>query len=116
MNESIDAIRAILVILNFALCSALGWACLCRLNVMEGKDTRTVFRLKYAVLLTAATAGGFCPLFGEWPTWTQCGMTGAVLFQLAGGARAWANGVPVYAKSDPAPFDALDTEPMEVAR
>lgn len=91
---------------NFAICSAIGWACLCRINLMHGRETRLIFRLKYSVLLTAAGVAGFVPmLFPEAAPLALAALSGAVLFQLAGGARAWRGGVPEYAKSDPAPFD-----------
>lgn len=111
-----------LALLNLLVCGALVWTCVCRLNVMSGAGTLRTFRLKYVVLFTAAVASAFSPvLFREWPTMTQIGISGAFLFVLGAGSKAWKHGVPQYAQSDPAPlgepelpFDEEDTRPMEL--
>jgi len=105
MQLSAEATLFFLMV-NFLICSAIAWSCLCRINLMHGKQTRMVFRLKYSILLTAASVAAFLPAL--FPTLAPVALAvfgAAVLFQLAGGARAWRGGVPQYAKSDPQPFD-----------
>lgn len=94
--------RLLLALLNFALASGIGWACLCRVSVMSGANTRKLTRAAYAVLMLAAAGTGLSPvLFREWPTWIDVLMNGAVLLYMASGIRAWRNGVPSFAKSGP---------------
>jgi len=51
-------------LINFAVCSAIGWACICRLNDSISKDYKRA-RMRYTLLLAGATASGCAPvLFG----------------------------------------------------
>lgn len=85
---------------NFAICSAIGWTCICRLSQMSAGTTRRAYRAKYAVLVGAATASGFSlTLFGEWPGITDLAMSSAVLLHLALGRSAWLGGIPDYART-----------------
>jgi hypothetical protein len=94
----------LLAAINLLVCSIVGWTALCRIYLMEARTTRWIFRLKYALLLGAATGSGFSPiLFGDWPTVSQVLITATFAFVLAAGARAWHFGVPTYAQRQPAP-------------
>lgn len=102
MNVSYWDERLLLALLNFALASGIGWACLCRVSVMSGADTRKLTRAAYAALMLGAAASGLSPmLLREWPGWGDVLMNGAVLLYMASGIRAWRNGVPSFAKSGP---------------
>ncbi len=90
--------QSLLAFLNLALCAALGWTCLCRLNLMERSTTLPSFRAKYSVLITAAVASALGPLAGIWPNLAQVLLTGAFVFVLAAGTSAWRDGVPGYAQ------------------
>lgn len=88
----------LLALINLAVCTAIGWSCVCRIAVMDGRTTLLSFRLKYAFLLVAATASGFGPaLLGSWPEVADVLLNTAFLYMMAGGARAWRGGVPDYA-------------------
>lgn len=83
-------------LVNFVLCSAIGYVCACRFSVMS-RDTRLVFRAIYALLFTAATASGFQPLlFGEWPGVADLLFATSVLIFVASGMRTWRSGAPAY--------------------
>jgi hypothetical protein len=99
----------LLALVNFALCSAIGWACICRIAVMSADTTRKTYRAAYAVVLVCASASGLAPiLWREWPGPGQLAMSVAVLAVLALGVSSWRHGPPTYARSAPAPLDALD--------
>lgn len=94
-----EEFQLIIALLNWVVCSFMGWTSACRINLMEGDSTRRVFRANYALLFTTAYVSGFSPiLFGEWPTISQVGVTAAFAFVLASGAPAWRAGIPAYAR------------------
>lgn len=98
--------KCLLALANFAMCSAIGWACVCRISIMDAASTRRIFRVMYTFLFGAATASGFSPwLFGEWPGVGHVLLTAAFVFVLASGAGAWRKGLPDYARTAPAPLD-----------
>lgn len=101
-----------LAVLNFALCSAIGWACVCRFSSMSHGTTRMRFRAGYTLLFMAASVSGFSWLVGEWPGPGQIAMAVAWIALLGVNAGNWRGGPPDYARSDRAP---LDTRPMERA-
>lgn len=100
--------RHLLAILNFMLCSLIGWSCICRWVQMTAKATRRDVRGAFAVLFAGATASGFSPIFWhEWPGWGDVSLALGVVLVLIVGAREWRTGQPEYAKSGPAPLDSL---------
>lgn len=87
----------VVALLNFALCSAAGAICLCRL-VKMGPNTSAGFIGRYALLFTAATSSGFQPLlFGEWPGAADVLMSATLVLFLSSSRRAWRSGTPAYA-------------------
>lgn len=57
----------LLSLCNLLICTAIGWACICRLNTDICKR-HTLARARYTLLLTGATASGLEPLlFGVRP-------------------------------------------------
>lgn len=92
----------LLTAINFGLCTALGWTCLCRLNLMS-LSTRRSFRAKYSVLLAAATLSGYGWLIGLWPNLGQVVLTAAFVYVLAAGSSAWRSGPPSYAQTSAQP-------------
>lgn len=84
---------------NFGLCAAIGWACLCRVAMMSVSTTRTRFRFGYTLLMVASACSGLSPvLWGEWPGPGQIGMGLAALYVIGWGAQNWRSGPPVYAR------------------
>jgi hypothetical protein len=96
----------LLALLNFVLCSAIAWACVCRIAVMSAGTTLKSYRAAYAVLLVCASASGLAPiLWREWPGPGQLAMSIAALYVIALGVRNWRGGPPDYARSGPVPLD-----------
>jgi len=61
-------------LVNFAVCTAIGWACICRLNDSVSRHYKRA-RVRYTLLLAGATASGCAPvLFSAMPN------TGHTLF------------------------------------
>ena len=99
-------ILMLMALTNFAVCSAVGWACVCRFSVMSESSTKVDFRLGYTLLFSAATASGLGPwLWGEWPGPGQIAMSLAALFVIGRGLRNWRAGPPDYARSGPVPLE-----------
>jgi hypothetical protein len=89
-------------ILNFLLCTGIGWVCLCRFAVMSAKTTRAMYRLRYVLILVAFCASGFSGLlFGERAGVSQVLVSAAVLVYMASGVSNWRNGPPGYARHHP---------------
>ncbi len=105
-------LRIALLLANFAVCSALGWACVCRMARMSRATTCARFRAGYTVLYVAATASGFSVwMFNEWPGPGQLGMGAAALYIVALSAHNWRDGPPDYARTEPAPLPTTHTQP-----
>lgn len=99
--NSHDAVH-LMAFLNFAICTGIGWSCVCRLAMMSAETTKAIYRRKYEILFTAATASGFSPLlFGEWPGFAQLGMSLAALMMCIDSAKSWKHGVPHQAMKPP---------------
>lgn len=99
-----------LALINFALCTGIGWACVCRISSMSRETTKARFRAGYAVLMVAATASGLSPLlWREWPGPGQIAMAVAALYVLGWGAQNWRTGPPSYAKLPELLEDELET-------
>lgn len=99
MNEQL-----MLATLQFALCTAIGVACLCRINLMRGKDTLLFYRFAYSAMLGVATACGFSPLLlHEWPNRSSVLMSAGVLIVVCAGLKNWRGGAPAYTQKEPRP-------------
>lgn len=85
--------------LNFAVCAAIGWACLCRVAMMSKQTTRIRFRLGYTLAMVASVCSGLSPvLWGEWPGPGQISMGIAAAYVVGWGAQNWRYGPPSYAR------------------
>lgn len=51
----------IAALVNFVICIAIGWACICRLNDVVSRDYKRA-RMRYTLLLAGATASGCAPV------------------------------------------------------
>lgn len=92
--------RVALAFVNFALCTAIGWSCLCRIASMSRETTCCHYRAVYVLLVVAASASGFAPvLFREWPGPGQIVLALACLSYLAASSRRWRGGPPDYART-----------------
>lgn len=64
---------------NLAICLAIGWACICRLNSNISRRFRLA-RARYALLLAGAMSSGLQPLmFGTWSSIADVIFNSAVL-------------------------------------
>jgi hypothetical protein len=91
-----------LALVNFALCTAIGWSCVCRFSSMSKATTKARFRGGYTMLMVAATVSGLSPLlWREWPGPGQIAMAFAALYVLGWGAKGWRFGPPPYARKEP---------------
>jgi hypothetical protein len=86
--------RSLFALLNWFVCSAVGWACICRISVTSRATTRWLTRASYAALLMTSSASGFGPLAQHWPGWPELLMNCAVLLLLIDGMKRWKGGVP----------------------
>lgn len=96
---------ALMNLVNLVLCCAVGWACICRLNLLNRHvDMRP--RLMFCLLLTGATAHGMAPwLFRESAGFGDTILSAAVLISFLLSAHRWRQGAPVGLTA-PAEFDA----------
>lgn len=86
--------RQLLALFNWAICCAIGWACICRISVTSIETTRGLTRWSYAALFAAATASGYGPFADHWPGWADVAMSTAVLLLMLDGAKHWRLGLP----------------------
>jgi hypothetical protein len=101
-------VRQALALLNFVLCTAIGYSCVCRFAIMSAATVAPSWRLRYVVVMVAATTSGLSPwLWGEWPGPGQITMAFACLYVIGLTARGWKAGPPSYA-SRPMPLDDGD--------
>lgn len=98
-------VRQALALANFLLCSAIGYSCVCRFAIMSAQTVTASWRLRYVIVMVAATCSGLSPwLWGEWPGPGQIAMAVACLYVIGITARGWRDGPPSYA-SKPMPLD-----------
>lgn len=96
-----------IAVANLALCTAIGWSCLCRLNSRVSRD-HLLARVRYTLLLAGAFTSGFQPvLFGTWPSVSTVIFTAAVLLFLIFNAMRWGEG-PAPALAVEISFTAID--------
>lgn len=83
-----------MIFLNLALCSALGWSAICRLNKTHKAVVARV-RIAYIALMLAATGSGLqFWLWGSVPDWDAIGFATALLVMMALSVKNWRRGVP----------------------
>lgn len=87
---------------NLALCQAIVFVCLCRLNLMNKKVLSRV-RSEYAGYIGGAFISGLQPMWGEWPQWGSVALAAALLLGLIFGGIGWRRGPPESA-TEPAPL------------
>ena len=76
-------------ILNWALCTGIGWLCIGQLNSCRCREN-LYDRARYVLLLAGAMASGLQPLlFSTWPAWADVFMGFTVLFGMAINAVRW---------------------------
>lgn len=98
--------RLLTALLNLAITTATGWACVCRIGVMSAATTRPATRAAYALMFAASFLSGFSPaLLREWPGWSDILVNAAILVLMFSTLRVWRRGVPDYARSAPAQLD-----------
>lgn len=90
-------------IANLAICAAIAFISLCRLNAMEGPVLYRV-RSEYAGYIAGALGAGFQPWWGEWPEWGSLLIAGALLVGLIASSHAWRHDTPPETASDHAPL------------
>ena len=74
---------------NLAICLAIGWACICRLNSNISRRYRLA-RARYALLLAGAMSSGLQPLmFGTWSSVADVIFNSAVLAGLVLNVVRW---------------------------
>lgn len=87
-------LHQLLAMAHLGLCTAIVWACICRLN----SDICRRFRLpraRYALLLGGALTSGLQPmLLGSWPSVADAVFAGSVLGYLAINVVRWHRGKP----------------------
>ena len=99
----------LLAMANLAICLAIGWACICRLNsqisrrylLARARYALLLARARYALLLAGAVSSGLQPLmFGSWSSIADVIFNSAVLAGLALNVARW------YAPKDGGQHDA----------
>lgn len=89
---------------NLLLCIAIAGVCLCRLRLTD-LHTRVGVRVKYSGIGGAALVFGLSPWVGEWPGWTGCAFSAAVLVGLLSSSSRWSGQAPIETHSDYAPLE-----------
>lgn len=100
--------RLLLALANFLLCTGIGWCCICRFHHMSADTTRRSVRIAFSLLFAGASASGFSPvLFAHFPGPGHVALAIGILAVLIAGASEWRHGLPEYARTAPAPLDAI---------
>lgn len=82
----------LLAVFNLALCTAIVWACICRLNTQLCKRLYAP-RARYTLLLAGAVASGLQPvLFAGQPNWGTVIFSACVLAGLVINVARWSIG------------------------
>lgn len=97
-----------LAFVNFTLCSLICWSCFCRLRTMSAETVPAPWRLRYVVLMVAASTSALSPWWNEWPGPGQICMALGALYVIGLTAVGWKGGPPSYAlRRDRVPNDWL---------
>jgi hypothetical protein len=81
--------QTIMSLLSFAICSGIGFVCVCRLNSPICKSSN-LLATRYALVLTGATAYGFQPiLFKTYPNEAGIFFIACVLVSLVLNLERW---------------------------
>lgn len=93
---------------NLAICVAIFFISVCRLNAMGGGALYRV-RSEYAAYIAGSLVCGLQPWWGEWPQLGTLTIAGVLLIGLLCSGHAWRHNhqdtVPDIAKGDPAPTE-----------
>lgn len=87
-----------LLAINFAVCAAGAWVCICRMSAMSGSRTKPSIRWQYAIWFSYFVASAISWTYDEPASLTQTIMSAAVLLQLGLGFHAWRYGPPSYTR------------------
>lgn len=86
--------ETVLILVNFAACSLIGWICICRLNLL-GRQSDWRVRAQFTAYFVGAQANGFGFLFWEdHPTVGSTLLSIAVLAGLMMSRHRWSRGAP----------------------
>lgn len=81
-------------LINFVLCAAIFWSCMCRLRLIT-RDTKESFRWLYIIVCNSAIASGLRgPLFGSVADWFDVISSAACLSLLLMSAHRWQGRAP----------------------
>jgi hypothetical protein len=87
----------LLALLNFLICLAGGWVCLCRLGAMQGGKTKLTIRWQYTMWFSLLTCSGFSFAFGHATTFMEVLLAAGIVSHLLIGFSVWRHGPPAYA-------------------
>lgn len=91
---------------NAALCGAIVFISVCRLNTMQGSVLLRV-QSEYAGYIGGAFASALQPWWNEWPQWGSLAIAGALLLGLLFSGHAWRKDKPPITATAPAPLGDL---------
>lgn len=99
----------LLQLAHVAVCLALAWACLCRINKMSQDTTRPGIRAAYALLLADAVAVATLPMWlpDAWGRWASISLALGYLVVMAANSSGWKEGPPEHTRTGPGDFDDL---------
>jgi hypothetical protein len=103
LSEASEAVRAAFVIANFLACTFVGWACICRFARMSARTVRLEYRLRYVLLMVAASASGWSFLWGEPAGPGALSMVVATIVGLLVSAPRWRQAPPEEVRPPEAP-------------
>ncbi len=102
---------------NLAICAAIFFISVCRLNAMEG-DVLLRVRSEYAAYLAGSLVAGLQPWWGEWPQIGSLSIAGVLLLGLLCSGHAWRIGsydfAPEIVTTDKPPLD-VDLTPKDAS-
>lgn len=97
--------EAALNLANFGFCTAIWWACVCRLNLLSS-DSEWRARAMFTLVLFGATAHGLAPwFFGERAGLGSTVFSASILLGLVLTSHRWRAGAPDDLASAPGEFD-----------
>lgn len=92
---------ALAILVNFLACCGIGWACYCRLVVIDDTIQPRV-RWQFLAKFAGATVAGWVPLL--WPQhieWAILCLSGALFVSMLLGVARWRRGPPRDTKTIP---------------
>jgi len=92
---------------NAALCAAIAFISICRLNAMRGATVLVRVQSEYAGYVGAAFASALQPWWNEWPQWGSLAIATSLLLGLLFSGHAWRKDKPPATATAPAPLSTL---------